>query len=129
MTNTVTLIGNKSLEVDIYNEGENPFAVLSLAENKRYRDEQGNWQTVDRATFHDILLFDDKLIKQANNLKVGALIKVTGSVIYQKKQFFKEDGSPVSVNQMSIKAHKVEMGTFSTSKALNKHQDKEAANA
>lgn len=122
MTNKVTLSGNKSLEVEIHKEGEKPFAILSIAENKRYKDDDGNWQTSDKATFHRISLFDDYLIKKANDLKVGAFLEIEGQVIYQTRKFFDDGGKPVNVNQMSIKARKVELVT------LTKKQEEQSSN-
>ena len=60
MINKVMLIGRLGADPDIKEtkKGE-AFANLSLATNKKFKDQQGNW--AEKTTWHKVVVFDPRL--------------------------------------------------------------------
>lgn len=106
--NTVKLIGNMGSEARlIENEGK-LFAAFSLATTDSYKDDKEQWH--DQETiWHDILVFNPRVVEQVKALKKGTRLEVAGSLSYRPFETASEDGKPIKKKEASIIGHKLEL--------------------
>ena len=106
--NTAILTGNMGSEAKIIEKEGKPFATFSLATTDSYKNENEEWVQKD-SIWHDILVFNPKVIEQVKALKKGSRIEVTGSISYRPFKTTLEDGRTINKNEASIVAGKIEL--------------------
>lgn len=79
INNTAILTGNMGSEAKIIENGDKTFATFSLATTDSYQNENEEWVQKD-TVWHDVLVFNPKVIEQVKAFKKGTRIKVTGSI-------------------------------------------------
>ncbi len=104
--NTVTLTGNMGSEAKIIETAEKPFATFSLATTGSYKDENDEWQQKE-TIWHNILVFNPRVIEQVKNLKKGSRLEISGSISYRSFEVQTEVGT-LTKKEASIIAHKAE---------------------
>lgn len=104
--NTVIFTGNMGDEITLI-EGENPFAVFSIATTDSYLDENNQWQQ-KKTIWHKVLAFNPQVVARLKSLKKGSRIEVTGSLDYKPFPTVLEDGRTVDKYEAAIFAGKVE---------------------
>ncbi len=79
--NRITLLGNTGSEPRTSSTSNGkPVTRLSVATNKRYKDEAGEWRT--KAVWHTVVLFSD-IAAYAAKIKPGTLVFVEGEMTYR----------------------------------------------
>lgn len=111
-TNSVTLIGNLGAEAldRVSNSTGVNFTVASLYTQKRYKDENDEYQSL-ASILHDLIAFNPRVMADLKAFKAGARIKVIGEITYQPLDVIL-DGKEVKINQTSIVVKKVEPATL-----------------
>ncbi|MEL7005376.1 MAG: single-stranded DNA-binding protein [Bacteroidota bacterium] len=108
INNTVKLIGNMGSEARIIENEETTFAAFSLATTDSYKDQNDEWQ--DKETlWHNILIFNPRLIELFKSLKSGTRLEITGSLSYRPFEVVSGEGEVFTKKEASIIAGKVEM--------------------
>lgn len=107
INNTVTLIGNMGSEARIIETEENRFAAFSIATTDSYKTEAGEWQEKD-TIWHNVLVFNPKVIEIVKNLKTGTRIEVTGALSYRPFEVVSGDNEVITKKEASIIAGKIE---------------------
>lgn len=105
--NTVTLTGNMGSEARIIETEESRFAAFSIATTDSHKTEAGEWQEKD-TIWHNILVFNPKVIEIAKSLKKGTRIEVTGALSYRPFEVANGDGEVITKKEASIIAGKIE---------------------
>lgn len=108
LNNTTILTGNMGAEAKVIENDGKSFASLSLATTDSYKNDQDEWVQKD-PIWHDVLVFNPKLIQQVKSFKKGTRIKVTGSISYRPFEVTLEDGKAVKKSEASIIARDIEM--------------------
>lgn len=109
--NQVTLIGNLGNDVRINKKKEMVMAAFSLATSDSYKDKKGEWQK-KKAIWHNVLVFHDKVIEVAKDLKKGARIEINGSLSY--RDFDVSTGkNKITKREASIIAHAIKSAPLS----------------
>jgi single-stranded DNA-binding protein len=113
---TVELIGNMSKSgVRLIKTEESKFAAFSLATTDSYKDrESGEW--INKETvWHDLIVFNPKVIESLKELDSKSRIKVTGTLNYRPLTVeidFEENGKAstkvITKKEASIVVRKVE---------------------
>ncbi|MEL7121661.1 MAG: single-stranded DNA-binding protein [Bacteroidota bacterium] len=107
INNTAILTGNLGSEAKIIENRDKTFASLSIATTDSYQNDQQEW--VNRDTiWHDVLIFNPKLIKQIKAFKKGTRLKVTGSISYRTFEVSLDGGRTVKKKEASIIAKVIE---------------------
>lgn len=107
INNSITLIGNMGNEARIIETEERRFATFSIATTDSYKDENEQWQ--DKETiWHNILIFNPKVIEVAKNLKKGTRINITGALSYRPFEVVNGDGEIITKKEASIIAYQIE---------------------
>ena len=70
--NKVQLLGNLTKDPEIKETANGKLARLSLATNRRYRDREGQMQ--DAAQYHDIVVFQERLVVTSSIVRVPCLL-------------------------------------------------------
>lgn len=104
--NTVTLTGNMGSEARIIETSGKPFASFSLATTDSYKDDKDQWHQKE-TIWHNILVFNPKVIEQVKNLKKGSRLEISGSLSYRPFEVPTETGL-ITKNEASIVAYKLE---------------------
>lgn len=107
ITNTVTLIGNMGAEARILKTEESTFAAFSLATTDSFKDNKGEWQNKE-TVWHNVLVFNPKLISMLKSLKKGARLEVTGSLSYRPFEVTDGEGQTITKKEAVIIARKIE---------------------
>jgi single-strand DNA-binding protein len=88
--NRITLLGNTGREVKTASTAAGkPVTRLSVATNKRYKDDAGEWKT--KAVWHQVVIFGDSA-NYAAKIKPGSLVFVEGEMSY--REFEREIDTP-----------------------------------
>ena len=109
--NTVTLIGNMGSEAKIIAQHGKNFAAVSLATTDQYKDQTGDWVSKE-TLWHNILVFNPRLIEELKALKKGTRIKVTGELSYRSFEVSDDEGNQFQKQEASVVAKKVELATL-----------------
>ncbi|PHN04386.1 single-stranded DNA-binding protein [Flavilitoribacter nigricans] len=105
--NTVKLIGNLGKEARVVESSNGTFAALSVATTDSYKDQEGNWQ--DKETiWHDVVIFNPKLIESVKAFKKGTRLEIIGSLSYRPFEIQNDDGTAITKKEVSIVAAKVD---------------------
>lgn len=105
--NRVELSGNVG-NIDIFEtEGKKPFARVSLAENDRYTNKNG--ETFERTTWHKLVFYGNVVSVLKDKVAKGSHLIVFGRLSYQDWEA--EDGTKrqsayVVVSQFQVSDHK-----------------------
>lgn len=107
INNTVKLIGNTGSEVKIIEtEGKN-FAAFSLATTDSYKDKETDEWKDKETIWHDVIVFNPKLIEALKVFKKGTRLEVIGSLSYRAFQI-KDEDKVITKREASVIANKVE---------------------
>lgn len=113
-TNTAILTGNMGSEAKLIEKGDKTFASFSIATTDSYKNEQGEWVKKD-SVWHDILIFNPRLVQQVKAFKKGTRLTITGFISYRPFEETLADGRTITKKEASIVAGKIEMATLSKS--------------
>ncbi len=107
INNIVTLIGNTGSEAKILEKEGKRFAAFSLATTDSYKDSQTEeWK--DKTTlWHDVIVFNPKLVEQLKAFKKGTRLEITGSLSYRDFKV-NDEGKVITKREASIIANKVD---------------------
>jgi len=116
INNTVTIIGNMCSEARIIEaEDKTTFAAFSLATTDSYKDQNDEWQNKE-TQWHNILVFNLRMIELVKSLKKGTRLEITGSLSYRPFEVVSGDGEVFTKKEVSIIASKVEMAPLAKKK-------------
>ena len=104
--NTVKLIGNLGDKVRVVEKDDKMFSAFSLATHDSYKDKEGNYQQ-KAAIWHNVLVFNPKLVELSKTFEKGARIEVNGSLSYRPFKF-KENGKPRVKHEASVIAQSID---------------------
>jgi len=104
--NTVKLTGNIGNEPRIIETETNTFASFSIATTDSYKDEDDNWQNKE-TIWHDVIVFNPKVIEMLKSLKKGARLELTGSLSYRPFEV-EINGKIINKKEVSVIANKIE---------------------
>lgn len=97
--NSVNLIGRLGKEPDVKQFGDYDVANFSIATDRSWKDNNGQWQT--KTTWHNVVKWrPSDLVK---NAKPGYLVSVQGS--YEDDSYQDEGGN--TIRRMTLQAEKV----------------------
>ena len=111
--NTVTLIGNMGSEAKIIAQHGKNFAAVSLATTDQYKNETGDWVSKE-TLWHNVLVFNPRLIEELKALKKGTRIKVTGELSYRSFEVSDDEGNQFQKQEASVVAKKIELAPLLT---------------
>ena len=111
--NTVTLIGNMGSEAKIIAQHGKNFAAVSLATTDQYKDETGDWVSKE-TLWHNVLVFNPRVIEELKALKKGTRIKVTGELSYRSFEVSDDEGNQFQKQEASVVAKKIELAPLLT---------------
>ena len=111
--NTVTLIGNMGFEAKIIAQHGKNFAAVSLATTDQYKDETGDWVSKE-TLWHNVLVFNPRVIEELKALKKGTRIKVTGELSYRSFEVSDDEGNQFQKQEASVVAKKIELAPLLT---------------
>lgn len=108
--NTVTLTGNIGSEANIHiaEEGGQEFASFSLATTDSYKDDNEEWVQMD-TIWHQVLVFNPRLVQMLKSLKKGTRIELTGSLSYRTFAAALDDGSSVQKKEVTVIGRAIEL--------------------
>lgn len=86
--NKVLLIGNLGNDPLYFNQGERPFAAVSLATNKSYKKGE---KTIHQVQWHSLAFFGQWAELAQQSLHKGDKIFVEGELVYQTSSYDKAD--------------------------------------
>ena len=89
-------------------ENGKEFAVLSVATTDSYKDKNGQWQKKE-TLWHDVILFNPKLLNAVKELKKGDSVNIKGTLFYKHV----ETKEGFTVPQASIQAYAIEKNVSS----------------
>ena len=105
--NRYTLTGNIVKTSFHTDKNDNEFAVIELATNETYTNKTGENVTTD-PVFHTLMVFYPHPLAVAKTLTKGSLIKCTGSIDYQTRQFDTSEGNRY-VKEASLKCNWIDV--------------------
>ena len=111
--NTVTLIGNMGSEAKIIAQHGKNFAAVSLATTDQYKNETGDWVSKE-TLWHNVLVFNPRVIEELKALKKGTRIKVTGELSYRSFEVSDDEGNQFQKQEASVVAKKIELAPLLT---------------
>ncbi|MEL6719755.1 MAG: single-stranded DNA-binding protein [Bacteroidota bacterium] len=115
INNTVELIGNIGSEARIIETTESTFATVSIATTDSYKDKDDNWQ--DKETiWHNVIVFNPKLIESLKSFKKGTRLKVIGSLDYRIFEVQDGEGKIIKKKEVSIIGRKIEQAPLAKKK-------------
>jgi len=121
--NRITLLGNVGSEPKTRSSPAGKQATwLSLATNKRYKDEAGEWKT--RPVWHQVAVYGDSA-SYAAKIKPGALVFVEGEMTYREY----EREIDTAAGPVTIQWPVAEIVAFSISAINSDRRDKGGAAA
>ena len=107
INNTIKLTGNTGEEVKIIENNDKTFAVFSLATTDSYKEnESGEWKNKE-TIWHDVIVFNPKLIEQLKAFKKGTRLEVTGSLSYRDFKV-QDEGKVITKKEAKVIAQKIE---------------------
>ncbi|MEL6717324.1 MAG: single-stranded DNA-binding protein [Bacteroidota bacterium] len=109
--NTAIITGNMGSEAKIIENNGKTFASLSIASTDSYQNEQEEWVKRE-SVWHDVLVFNPRLIEQIKAFKKGTRLKITGTISYRPFEVTLADGRVVKKKEASILAGKIELATL-----------------
>jgi len=130
--NTVTLTGNMGSEAKIIEtEDKTFFAAFSLATQDSYKDQNDQWQDKE-LLWHNILVFNPRVVEMVKNLKTGTRLTLTGSLSYRpfKTQVIDSktgEAKEVTKLEASIVAGKLELSPLVKKKKQETKREDEPA--
>jgi single-strand DNA-binding protein len=106
--NNVTLAGNIVKDVEVRRVGDNGTAVatITIANNKRYRDKENNWQEL--ATFVDVELWGSLAERSDDFAKKGTPVIVEGALRNNRWK----DKDDQFHSKLQLRAEKVHVLTY-----------------
>lgn len=104
--NTVKLTGNIGNEPRIIETETNTFASFSIATTDSYKDEDDNWQNKE-TIWHDVIVFNPKVIEMLKSLKKGTRLELIGSLSYRPFEI-EVGGKTINKKEVSVIANKIE---------------------
>lgn len=107
INNTVTLIGNTGSEVKIIETESKTFAAFSLATTDSYKDKETEEWKDKETVWHDVVVFNPKLIEALKAFKKGTRLEIIGSLSYRAFQV-KDEDKVITKREASIIANKIE---------------------
>lgn len=107
INNKVILTGNMGSEARIVDKDEKLFAAFSIATTDSYKNDKEEWQNKE-TIWHDILVFNPKLIEQIKDYDKGSRIEITGALSYLFFEVSIEGGKTIKKKEASIVAKKIE---------------------
>lgn len=107
INNTAILTGNMGSEARIIETEGNRFAAFSLATTDSYKDDNDQWHEKE-TVWHNILVFNPKVIEMVKSLKKGTRLQITGALSYRPFEVVNGDGEVFTKKEASIVAGKVE---------------------
>lgn len=99
---SVKLIGNTGAKAKVI-ERKKLFATFSLATTDSYKDKDENWQKKE-TQWHDVIVFNPKLIEIVRNYEKGTRLEVTGSLTNKFVEVFDEGGKSLKIRTTRIVA-------------------------
>ena len=101
--NKVHIIGNLTRDPEIKETANGRLARLGVATNRRYRDKETN-EWVDATQFHDVVVFQDRLIDVIENYCVkGTQVSVEGTL--EHRSYEDKDGIKRNVTEIVIRPY------------------------
>ena len=124
--NKVELIGIMGQEARIITTNAGlEFAAFGLGTSESYKNkETGEWDYT-QTIFHDIVIFNPKLIQEIRNYKKLTRLKITGSISYKDLKI-DIDGKIVDKKEASIIASKIEQAALPKKKEQSSEEAPEA---
>lgn len=111
INNIVMLTGNLGSEARIIVTEESTFAAVSLATTDSYKDQDDNWQ--EKETFwHQLVVFNPRVIEELKSLKKGTRIKVTGSLSYRPFEVVNGEGQVITKKEATVIARQIELAAL-----------------
>jgi len=107
INNTAILTGNMGSEARIIETEGNRFAAFSLATTDSYKDDNDQWHEKE-TVWHNILVFNPKVIEMVKSLKKGTRLQITGALSYRPFEVVNGEGEVFTKKEASIVAAKVE---------------------
>lgn len=87
--NDVTLLGNVGSDPMVSGEGKQPFASISLATNKSWKDKEGNSQ--EKVTWHKVVFFGKQADLIKEHAKKGTRLYIRGEL--EQTEWKDKDGN------------------------------------
>ena len=105
MINKVLLIGNlgQDPEFKIFDNGKS-VARFSLATNRRYQDQQGDWHT--KTSWHNVVAWGNLGKRMSETLRKGSLVYVEGEILY--REYKKDDETRYVTDIVANKMRRLE---------------------
>ena len=101
--NKVHIIGNLTRDPEIKDTTNGRLARLGVATNRRYRDKESG-QMVDAAQYHDVVVFQDRLIDVISDYCVkGTQVSVEGTL--EHRSYEDKDGIKRNVTEIVIRPY------------------------
>lgn len=110
---TAILTGNMGSEAQIIErEDGSLFAAFSLATTNTYKDSKDEWQEAE-TQWHNILVFNPKLVKSVESLKKGTRIKLEADAYYKGFDVvLAEDARVVTKKEVSFVMRTLELASL-----------------
>lgn len=114
--NHVEITGNMGSEARISEVNGKPMAAVSIATTDSYKDQDEQWK--DRETvWHNVLIFNPKVIEQIKDLEKGTRLKISGELSYRSFKTLTDQGEEVTKQECSIIAKTLEEAPLITKEA------------
>ena len=107
INNTIKLVGNTGTEIKIIENDGKPFAAFSLATTDSYKDKETEEWKDKETIWHDVIVFNPKLMEQLKAFKKGTRLEVTGSLSYREFKV-QDEGKVITKKEARVIAHKAE---------------------
>ena len=118
INNTVKLTGNLGSEATIIdNDGKN-FAAFSIATTDSYKDKETEEWKDKETVWHDVIVFNPKIIEEVKALKKGSRVEIIGSLSYREFNI-KDDDKNIKKKEAKIIVNMLELAPL-VRKADNK---------
>lgn len=103
-----TLTGNMGSEARIIEKEDKTFAAFSLATADSYKDKNDEWQP-NETEWHNILVFNPKLIEMVKSLKKGTRLSITASCYYRSFDVVDGEGQVITKKEISFVPREIEI--------------------
>ena len=107
INNTIKLVGNTGTEIKIIENDGKPFAACSLATTDSYKDKETEEWKDKETIWHDVIVFNPKLMEQLKAFKKGTRLEVTGSLSYREFKV-QDEGKIIAKKEARIIANQVD---------------------
>ena len=107
INNTIKLIGTTGSEVKVIENEGKTFAAFSLATTDSYKDKATEEWKDKETIWHDVIVFNPKVIEQLKAFKKGTRLEIVGSLSYRDFKV-QDEGKVITKKEAKIIANKVE---------------------